>query len=89
MTKRVSDRQMIWRDNNCGGQSGRVSATHSDRRKVRARKERLPVELHPGEAGRYIGGVDQQHLPGNEPADPAEDLFCAVENQGYPVIFSI
>ena len=27
---------------------------------------------------RYFGCMDQQHLSGDEPADPVEDLFCAV-----------
>lgn len=34
--------------------------------------------IHSGKAGRYLFCLGHQHLPGNEPADPVEDLFCAV-----------
>lgn len=35
--------------------------------------------LHPGEASRYPSGVNQQHLPGDESADPAGGILLALE----------
>jgi hypothetical protein len=32
----------------------------------RAGQEWLPAQLHPGEAGRHVQCLDQQHLPGDE-----------------------
>jgi hypothetical protein len=48
-------------------------------------KERLPVELHPRQVSRYLGGVDQQHLSGDEPAGPVENFF-ALCKKGLAII---
>jgi hypothetical protein len=34
-------------------------------------QERLSTQLYPGETGRYLHRVGQQHLPGDEPTNPA------------------
>ena len=52
-----------------------IYPAYSHRRKVWPGQERLPTQLHSCEASRYLLCLDQQYLSGDEPADPAEDLF--------------
>ena len=39
--------------------------------------KRLSSQPHSGEACRHLGGLDPQHLSGDELDCPVEDLFCA------------
>jgi len=43
-----------------------------------ARVERRSAQLPTSGACRYLDDLDQQYLPGDEPSDPVEDLFCAM-----------
>jgi len=45
----------------------------------------VPAQLHSGEAGLHLHCLDQQHLPGDEPADPVEDLFSLIK-KGVAVV---
>ena len=39
--------------------------------------------LDPGETTGDLRGLDQQHLPGDEPVDSAEELLCPLLSVGY------
>ena len=45
----------------------------------KAELKRLSTQLYSGEARRYVHGLDQQHFPGDESADPAEGFLLALD----------